>query len=100
MEAFYEPAGERFRSTAYTRGPWAPRFQHAGPPAALLARAAARASGIERGQTVRCSFDVLRPVPIAPLAVETRVSRPGRRVEQIEATLRDETGEALMRLTC
>jgi len=100
MEAFYEPAGERFASTAYTRGPWDPRHQHAGPPAALLARAAVRASGIADGQTVRCSFDVLRPVPIAALSVETRVLRPGRRVEQLEATLHDEAGEALMRLTC
>ncbi len=100
MDAFYEPAGDGFASTAYTRGPWDPRHQHAGPPAALLARAAIRESAIEHGRTARCSFDILRPVPIAPLAIDTRVLRPGRRVEQLEATLRDEAGEALMRLTC
>ena len=100
MDAFYEPAGERYVATAYTRGPWDPGHQHAGPPAALLARAAVAASGIAEGQTVRLSFDVLRPVPIATLGIETRVLRPGRRVEQVEATLLGEAGEALMRLTC
>ena len=100
MDAFYEPAGDGFASTAYTRGPWDPRHQHAGPPAGLLARAAVRASAIEGGRTARCSFDILRPVPIARLTIDTRILRPGRRVEQLEATLRDEAGEALMRLTC
>jgi hypothetical protein len=37
----------------------------------------------------RLSYDILGPVPLAPLAVESRVLRPGRRVEQVEATLSD-----------
>ena len=98
-QAFYERDGETFSSTAYTRGPWDPGHQHAGPPAALLARAAERASGIPDGQTVRLAYDILRPVPVAPLRIETRVLRPGRRVEQLEATLLDEDGTARMRLT-
>jgi hypothetical protein len=40
---------------------------------------------------------VLRSVPIAPLRVEARIARPGRRVEMFEALLSDEGGEALMR---
>src|SRR5919201_977977 len=35
-DAFYLPDGEdRFLATELTRGPWDPRAQHAGPPAAL-----------------------------------------------------------------
>ena len=85
--ALYEPAGDRFVATALTRGPWSPDHQHAGPPCALLAREIERVSGIDGGQTARLSFDILRPIPIAEVAVEARVIRPGRRVEQIEAAL-------------
>ena len=97
--SLYEPDGDLFAATAYTRGPWNPEHQHAGPPAALLSRAIDRASGLHDGQTARISFDILRPVPVARLRVEARILRPGRRVEQVEATLCDEAGAALMRAT-
>jgi len=39
-DAFYLPLGDdRWRSTIHTTGPWDARFQHGGPPSALLARA-------------------------------------------------------------
>jgi hypothetical protein len=97
--ALYESAGGgRFDSTALTRGPWNPDHQHAGPPAALLARAAERASGIAGGQTTRLMYDIRAPVPVALVEVAARVLRPGRRVEQVEATLLAES-EPVMRLT-
>jgi hypothetical protein len=96
----YEPDGDRFHPTGLTRGPWDPGFQHAGPPAALLARAVERAAGITPGQAGRLGFDILRPVPLAPHRIQTRVLRPGRNVEQIEATLLDAgSDDALMRLS-
>jgi hypothetical protein len=96
----YEPDGERFVPTGLTRGPWDQRFQHAGPPAALLARAVERAAQVQPGQAARLAFDILRPVPLAPHVVTTRVLRPGRNVEQIEATLADaDSGDELMRLS-
>ena len=87
MDAFFEPDRDRFVPTEYTRGPWSRDHQHAGPPSALLLRAAVGASAIAPGQTVRAAFDILRPVPLAPLVTRTRTLRPGRNVEQIEATL-------------
>jgi len=36
---------------------------------------------------VRLTYDFLRPVPLAPLNVRTRVLRPGRRVQLVEASL-------------
>src|SRR4051794_36193967 len=94
--AFYVPEGGEFVSSELTRGPWDPGSQHAGPPAALIARELERTTpdGWFFG---RVTFEVLRPVPIAPLRVETRVVRPGRSVELLEATLADRSGEALVR---
>lgn len=97
--SLYEPDGDAYAATALTRGPWNREHQHAGPPAALLAREIERASGLDGAQTARLAFDILRPVPVAPLRVSARVLRPGRRVEQVEATLRDATGTELMRAT-
>lgn len=102
--ALYEPGDEpgAWRPTALTSGPWDPGLQHAGPPAALLARAVEAVSAIEDGQTVRLSYDILRPVPVAALRLEARTLRPGRRVEQLEATLSaldDPDGTPLMRAT-
>jgi hypothetical protein len=99
-DCLYEPDGELFVPTGLTRGPWDPGFQHAGPPAALLLRAVERAAGIDPGQAGRLAYDILRPVPLAPHRVTTRMLRPGRNVEQIEATLADaESGAELMRLS-
>lgn len=103
-ECFYEPvdpgAGEapRFRATELTRGPWDGDSQHAGPPAALLARALERhpASGDGPRQIGRITYEILRPIPITSLAVEVETLRPGRRVELLEATLRDPGGEPLV----
>jgi hypothetical protein len=98
--ALYEPADGGYRATALTIGPWDPDLQHAGPPAALLAREAERAGGIPDGQTVRLAFDILAPVPVGPVAVAARVLRPGRRIELVEAVLTAGGGaRPLMRLT-
>jgi hypothetical protein len=48
-------------------------------------------------QVGRITYEVMRSVPIAPLCVEAKIVRPGRRVEMFEAALADESGESLMR---
>jgi hypothetical protein len=99
--AFYARRGARFSSSELTRGPWSGESQHAGPPAALLARAIERCAGIGSGpgerHVGRITFEVLRPVPIAELAVSAEVVRPGRRVDMVDAELADAAGEVLVR---
>ena len=85
--------GERYR-----RDRADPRALGPGRPARRAAGGAARrarSSGCEDAaefQVGRVTFEILRPVPIGPVAVEARVVRPGRRVQLVEASLRD--GEA------
>jgi hypothetical protein len=97
FDAFYERDGDRFRATELTRGPWDPGAQHAGPPAALLGYALERLPESEDFQVGRVTFEILRSVPIAPVRVQARVARPGRRVQMLEAELSDGDGEVLMR---
>jgi acyl-coenzyme A thioesterase PaaI-like protein len=97
-DAFYELAGEELDATPLTRGPWDPGAQHAGPPAALLARAIEMLPGSGGFQVGRITFEILRSVPIAPVEVRARVLRPGRRVRLVEAELAV-GGEVLMRAT-
>jgi acyl-coenzyme A thioesterase PaaI-like protein len=86
--SFYEPlGGGRFASTPHTRGPWDPRFQHAGPPAALLGRAIERCEPRADFVLARATFEILRPVPVADVEVAARVVRPGRSVELLEGEL-------------
>src|SRR3954452_8590318 len=103
-ESFYEPDADHYVATELTRGPWDPDAQHAGPPAALIGREVERLGGGRIGgeggppaQVGSITYEVLRPVPIAPLRVEAGIVRPGRRVEMFEATLADESGRAVMR---
>jgi Thioesterase-like superfamily len=91
--AFYIPDGERFVSTDWTRGPWDPLYQHAGPPSALLGRAIERLAGGEEFVVARFTVELLRGVPIHTLAVDARLARAGKRVQMAEATLRDEDGD-------
>lgn len=98
FDAFYETDGEVYVATELTRGPWDPGAQHAGPPSALLARAFELMPESEHFQIGRISFEILRPIPIAAVRIKTRVLRPGRRVQLVEAELSVD-GQVLMRAT-
>ena len=95
-ESFYYPERDHYVATELTRGPWDPDSQHAGPPAALIAREieSLPAEGPPR-RVCRVTYEILRPVPIAPLRVEAGIVRPGRSVELAEATLGDDRGDVV-----
>jgi hypothetical protein len=96
-DAFYDRDGDGFHATELTRGPWDPGSQHAGPPSALIGRQIEQLDDAGDFQVGRITFEILRPVPIGPLAVEATVVRPGRRVQLIEASLSGADGEPLVR---
>jgi hypothetical protein len=97
--SFYRRLDEdRFESTVYTRGPWDARSQHAGPPAALLGRAIeGRPDARGDMRVARVTFDIIRPVPVAPLTVSARLVRAGRSVEVVEAELTPDGAAPVMR---
>ena len=79
--------GELFVPSGHTRGPWDPRAQHGGAPAALLAGVLEQLDTDAPMQVARFAMDVLRPVPLTPLRLVARVDRPGRRVQLCTASL-------------
>ncbi len=95
-ESIFIAEGECFLPTEQARGPWDPQALHGGAPAALITRAFEQ---IEPGSELRIgrlSFELLRPIPMAPLTLDTKIVRPGRRVQELAAELSAE-GETIAR---
>ncbi|MCU0258558.1 MAG: thioesterase family protein [Solirubrobacteraceae bacterium] len=87
-EPIFLADGDAFRATAHARGPWDAGAQHGGAPAALLARAIERTEPGSGMLVARITYEFLGPVPLgAALRASTRVVRPGRRFQLIEAEL-------------
>src|SRR5690349_5883934 len=96
-ESVFEARDGHFVATELARGPWDPGAQHGGAPAALLMRALEALPAGEDLLIVRVTYELLRPVPLGPLVVDSEVVRPGRRVQLLEATLRSPDGIELVR---
>jgi Thioesterase-like superfamily len=88
------PGRERFTPTEHARGPWDPRALHGGAPAALITAAFERTAPGAELRIARLGFELLRPIPFAPLSLSTRIVRPGRRVQELAGELR--CGEELI----
>jgi hypothetical protein len=81
--------GRSFMPTEHARGPWDPQALHGGAPAALIADAFERVEPGSGLRIARLGFELLRPIPFAPLTLSTRIARPGRRVQELAAELSD-----------
>jgi hypothetical protein len=82
-----EGDGQSFIPTEHARGPWDPQALHGGAPAALIADAFERLEPGSHLRIARLGFELLRPIPFAPLTLSTRIVRPGRRVQELAAEL-------------
>ncbi len=81
------------RPTEHASGPWDPRALHGGAPAALIAAAFERVEPGSQLRIARLGFELLRPIPLAPLTLTTRIVRPGRRVQELAAELSADLGD-------
>jgi hypothetical protein len=100
-DSIFTPAGDgRFKPTEHARGPWDPRALHGGAPAALIASAFERLEPGAELPIARLGFELLKPIPLAPLTLTTRIVRKGRRVQELAAELSADLGPAGEELVC
>jgi hypothetical protein len=88
-----EGDGQRLIPTEHASGPWDRRALHGGAPAALMAAAFERVEPGSQLRIARLGFELLRPIPLAPLTLSTRIVRPGRRVQELVAELSADLGD-------
>lgn len=88
MKSFYvQVERDQFDSTEFTAGPWGPDTQHAGPPSALLTRAFEMFEPRESTRLARVAIDILSPVPVDRLSVQTASVISRKNVELLEGTV-------------
>ncbi len=86
-EPVFEVCDGGFVATEFASGPWDPKAQIGGAPAALLARAfelVPAADGLVLG---RLTYDFIRPAPIGAVSLQVAVAREGRRVQLLEGAM-------------
>ena len=79
--------GDIARPTELARGPWSPHAQHGGAPAALLAGQLEQFDPGPATFPARFTLELMRPVPLAPLRIERRTIRPGKKVQLVQGSL-------------
>lgn len=92
-DALFVPEDDHYLPTELTRTGWVADAQHGGPPCGLLAHVIEQTPTDRAMQVVRITFDLMRAVPLTPLASATRVVRAGRRIQMIVASLLSEGTE-------
>jgi acyl-CoA thioesterase len=95
-DSIFTRDGAAWVPTSAARGPWGDTL-HGGAPAALIAHAV-EAGAEGRFPLARLTLDLFRPVPSAPLEIEVRPLRTGRRLLVQEAVL-SANGKELVRAT-
>jgi hypothetical protein len=89
VSAFFVPLGDgRYQATERTSGPWDARHMHAGPPSALLTGLLERTAPRDDMALARVTVEILGPLAIGEVEIETSVERPGRSVELLAGELR------------
>lgn len=86
--SFFEPTDDGVAATVLTRGPWDERFQHGGPPSALLAGAFERFGDDANDFVVaRVAWEFRRPVPIGRLRIAVEAEHLGRTTQRLRGAL-------------
>jgi hypothetical protein len=86
-ESIFEVQGDLFLPTEAALSPWSDQALHGGPPTMLMAREIERFPAEQPMFVTRLTVELMRTVGRTPLAVRSRLVRPGRKVQLIEASL-------------
>ena len=81
MEAIFRVDGDRVEVSPNAAGPWDPRMQHGSAPAALAVWAAEQIPTAVDMRVARVTIDLMRPVPLKPLTLQSEVLREGRKIQ-------------------
>lgn len=81
MDAIFRVDGNRVVTSPDAAGPWDARMQHGSAPASLVVWAAEAIPTPVPMSIARVTIDLMRPVPVAPLTIETEVLREGRKIQ-------------------
>lgn len=93
MNSVFVADGGRFVPQRVARASWYEDALHGGAVGGLFAREIEAVDTARPMRVARLTVDILRPVRAVPLTVETRVVRPGRRVQVVESVMTSEDGE-------
>jgi acyl-CoA thioesterase len=85
VDAFFTDDGDSYVPGTMTGGPWGQTM--GGQVVGGLLGWALDRHGDDDLQPARLTVDLLRPVPIAPVSVETSIQREGRRIKLVDAAL-------------
>jgi hypothetical protein len=81
MNPIFRVDGSRVVTSPDAAGPWDARMQHGSAPAALVVWAAEAMVTPVPMQIARVTIDLMRPVPVAPLTIESEILREGRKIQ-------------------
>ena len=81
MEPIYRVEGATAETSAFAGGPWDPKLQHGAAPSSLICWAVERLPAPAPMRVARLTVDLMRPVPVAPLTIESEVLREGRKIQ-------------------
>ena len=85
--AAYLVEGDMTHATPRSAGPWHPGLQHGGAPASLVVWAAERVPTAAPMRVTRLTVELLRPVPVALLAMKIATLRERRKIQLVEVRL-------------
>jgi hypothetical protein len=87
MESIYRVEGGIAHTSTGAGGPWDPKLQHGAAPTSLICWAIERLPSSVPMRVVRLTIDLLRPVPVAPLTIQSEVLREGRKIQLVAVRL-------------
>jgi Thioesterase-like superfamily len=97
-EAMFLVEGGALRPTEWAVGPWSSDALQGSAYGGLLVRALERSDAAAGMTLARLSFDLWRPVGLAPITTAVAVLRDGRKARTLEATL-EQGGKQVARCT-
>ena len=90
VDAIFRVEGHRVIPGPNAAGPWDPRMQHGSAPASLVVWAAEAIPTAVPMRIARVTIDLMRPVPLTELALETEVLREGRKIQLCAVKLKSD----------